>query len=838
MNNFYMFSMQHLGNRAEHTIQESYWSNYTFSDAEIALFSMLRQSVISVTFACLVAGLCIFFNSNQPVLLDELTDELQSENGRNPLLIQPSTLTAVNVRGDVVTPVPIQVLTPRSSKNEIPYWIRLQKRYLKMLGDQRVQHIPHSTYDWLVGKNHAAGLQNLRPMREASIASAFPNDPHNLISTVSWNDVSKLHSEVPRIQYSKSKAELENEKLARELAAVERSDQHSAPEISVENRYQEQPESHSYSQYDKTVTSSHAAPDTANGQSISQNDANQMRHSHFGWKDIVNMQSVVENIEKQLEATETENALLRQHMTSLQKKGVDRSPSLMPHKLHVAHTLDRTLATNHETMNEQHGYISALRQLSLSLHKNQILGLDLKRKLDAVNRLAGKHLLNTEKSRSKSNQFSASSSSSIAVKLTARQKALIHDAITSTGSKEGSHVKLVSQGAKEKYALGTVKLDASSPLPVHGKSITGGSVESKGGSSLGASNGRSLGMSSLMIRTHQPMTNTVPAQNRNHELSLENAAPEHSQHERVPQTAEIKAPNSIQPNFVHSGQGHTSTNTGNENGATSKVSAKSRYEHPVVSSKQARSNSASTTEAATSHKVQAASAKKSAVSEEEQKVSAIAFRKSSAQIKEQVVKALAADEEASLVADTDAIFGSTPVDEQGDSVQHGFDRLHSLEAKVLTLKPSAKAVSSSRTQELTTVQKQEHGSDHSREPDSRKTSPEVPVHHQQTNPAEPPSKAGKVKFNKNNGESSVSASDKRKVDPRPTLDLAAAKSAKIKEAAKELKAINAELKLGEIKKKALEFVAALERIRGPRKPRSDDAAATESGDVHDTAFRV
>jgi hypothetical protein len=62
--------------------------------------------------------------------------------------------------------------------------------------------------------------------------------------------------------------------------------------------------------------------------------------------------------------------------------------------------------------------------------------------------------------------------------------------------------------------------------------------------------------------------------------------------------------------------------------------------------------------------------------------SAQEFRRSSAKVKEQVVRALAADEEASLQADTDAIFGdSKPVDEQGSTV--GFDRLHSLELSVL-----------------------------------------------------------------------------------------------------------------------------------------------------------
>jgi hypothetical protein len=64
--------------------------------------------------------------------------------------------------------------------------------------------------------------------------------------------------------------------------------------------------------------------------------------------------------------------------------------------------------------------------------------------------------------------------------------------------------------------------------------------------------------------------------------------------------------------------------------------------------------------------------------------SAVAFRQASLATKDAVVRALAADEESSLVSDTDAIFGGgTAVDEEGDVGRDGFDRLHSLERSAL-----------------------------------------------------------------------------------------------------------------------------------------------------------
>mmetsp|Transcript_22380 Transcript_22380/g.46970 ORF Transcript_22380/g.46970 Transcript_22380/m.46970 type:complete len:261 (+) Transcript_22380:87-869(+) len=114
-------------------------------------------------------------------------------------------------------------------------------------------HESDHTFQWIAGKRFQSGRVHqdrslpkaaLKVGDESRSKGSFNSQEQgpNLLyggagsSTISWRDISRIHSELPKIQYDHSQAVLENKVLSKELSLVENSSQTAKKKYLYSNR--------------------------------------------------------------------------------------------------------------------------------------------------------------------------------------------------------------------------------------------------------------------------------------------------------------------------------------------------------------------------------------------------------------------------------------------------------------------------------------------------------------------------------------------------------------------------------------------------------------------------
>ena len=327
-----------------------------------------RPFLVSISTCCLVACICAFFISSKPIIMKGSNVDLELLSNSPDFLRTSLKRSKLN---DIAIPSP-RVNYPGSfyvrkdlndnlhqhsvSNNNFPYWFKLEDNYMEAMKGQKLHSnaknlhnnllvLPSvsikNAFHWFAGKNsHGSDYET------PSAAYSVNDYPYSDVG-VSWEDVSKIHSEVPRIQYRKTKAELENEKLASELAAVESTAQLQPAARALGGGIQDHKVSPNLHQPNAGELISADALNTAADRTQTGNGAfvkaGSLPRAQVGWRDIINMKSIVENVEKQLESTESENALLRQQLVTSHNKILDRSSALGSRKLHDLQRVDAPL---------------------------------------------------------------------------------------------------------------------------------------------------------------------------------------------------------------------------------------------------------------------------------------------------------------------------------------------------------------------------------------------------------------------------------------------------------------------------------------------------------------
>ena len=755
--------------------------------------------------------------------------------------------------------------------NGTPYWADLQKEYAKMLQEPESRSIQTATdvhsmhrkvrssldlapsesrvFQWLSGTKNIAD-QELQ----------MSNEQADSVQDGTWKDVSQIHSEIPKIQYSETQTELKNAKLARELAAFEGSRQmQSKPPKSNGNHavlltglpvsnhlivYPSAPEATT----GDILRSQIRAQDVRQRDTSLQSKSSAHIQAKFGWRDILNMQSVVENMEKQLETTQTENEKLRRQLASAHQEGTQQLSGPEQRR----QSTDQSIEGN-----------SVLGGLLEKLRRNLVLSSELRRKLGAIRRVAEKKLL-----RPKTDSFlSGPENGGTSVRT---DSPMVQDSatpITAPIAKLRSDRKFVKRPTST-HLIETGKV-------VHPVSGEEGSYRTKANDlDMNKSHDRSL------RGTSSKATAAYNDENIKTSATLRKYIAVHDIHEDLQPSKTYTRNNAskLEPAIHDNPQGavHELKHVMSSGRTIAKL-VKHKTENIEPNASASTSSTVSNPASANlQSKIHQKELRRHKSSDSLPSVSAAEFRKSSPQIKEKVEMALAADEEASLQAESDAIFGdSKPVDERGNSVRRGFDHLHSLEASVLKAgKPAKQRVSeakdTARTQQLTSVQvpapatshrlkslpKSEHGADladSTRGKEGRQEHEHVTKGTGEARLQErgklsslverklassrlvTQSPAAKLKAVKTNLEPTI---QQKQVETVSAGILGEASKEEDRKAAAELKKIQEKIKLGEIKKRALEFVAALERIPGSRKTPGRAVAHDTSDDLHEDAFRI